>query len=349
MAILDSLCEDYDLKVVNVETEENRKRLSMIYKGRKVEFLGCSEPDTSLAFIDRVKRKLKKILPIKTSFYKKAVRIIDTTPYDLLWVIHENTLCEFRDYLKGKNYITSIYELRDDQPKIRKMMKDPLVHAKEVIVAEYNRGCIFRVWFKLPQTPTVIPNKPFLHPRIKNIENRYSDLLKNKNIILYQGGINEQRKLDVICRAVSRIEGWTLVLMGGRSLYRDKLQREFPNIICIDFVAPPKHLEITSYAKIGIVKYDYTYLNHAYCAPNKIWEYTGFGIPILGNDLPGLEYTVGKYQAGEFVNTDDENEVENAIKKISENYDQYSLNAQKFYNSVDIKEELNRIVERNID
>lgn len=347
MAILDSLCDEYDLKVLNVETPENRKRLMSLYEGKSVEFIGSCTPDISSAFLDRVRRKLIRTLPIKSTFYKKAVSIIESTSYDLLWVIHENTLCEFRDYLKGKEYITSIYELRDDRPDMRKKMKEPLQAAKEVMVAEYNRGCIFRVWFELTKTPTVIPNKPFYHPRKNNIKNPYSELLEGKNIILYQGGINEQRKLDVLCKAISNVPDWHLVLMGPHSAYRDKLQKEYPGIICIDFVAPPKHLEITSYAKIGIVKYDYTYLNHAYCAPNKIWEYSGFGIPILGNDLPGLEYTVGRYDAGLFVDTESVTAVEDAINKLVKNYDSYRANALKFYDSFDLKKTLTEVVQRN--
>ncbi|KAA6307134.1 hypothetical protein EZS27_041199, partial [termite gut metagenome] len=39
--------------------------------------------------------------------------------------------------------------------------------------------------------------------------------------------------------------------------------------------------------RIGIVSYAFDDLNHVFCAPNKTWEYTGFGIPMLGNNAPG--------------------------------------------------------------
>lgn len=348
MTILESLCDEYSLKIVNVETENNRKKLAEYYKGKDVEFIGSMRPDNKKDIYSRIRRRIVKIFNIRTSFYYKSIKLVDSTNYDLLWVIHEKTIDQFRSYLKGKKYVTSIYELRDHDPKLLSRISCSVRNAQEVLVAEYNRACISRVWFKLLKTPTVIPNKPLNHPLKREIPNEYSEKLKGKKIVLFQGGIDENRNLDVLCKAVNKSNEWTLVLMGHRTSYRDKLQALYPNVICIDFLAPPHHLDITSYASVGIVKYDYVLLNHAYCAPNKIWEYTGFGIPVLGNDLPGLQYTVGAYGAGEFIDLDNEIEVVKALKRISENYETYKNNAIRFYNSFDVKQKLLEVAERNI-
>ena len=71
-----------------------------------------------------------------------------------------------------------------------------------------------------------------------------------------------------------------------------------------------------------------------YCAPNKIWEYSGFSIPMLANDVPGLKYTVEMYKAGLCVNTNDENEIRNAILQISSKYDEFSYNAERLYERI---------------
>ena len=60
-------------------------------------------------------------------------------------------------------------------------------------------------------------------------------------------------------------------------------------------------MEITSYARIGINFYRPNCLNKAFCAPNKIYEFSGFGIPIIGNDIPGLKNTIGLNNAGKCV------------------------------------------------
>ena len=39
-------------------------------------------------------------------------------------------------------------------------------------------------------------------------------------------------------------------------------------------------------------------INAVFCAPNKVYEFAGFGIPMLCNDNPGLKYTVEYYGMG---------------------------------------------------
>ena len=86
-------------------------------------------------------------------------------------------------------------------------------------------------------------------------------------------------------------------------------------------------------------------MNHLFCAPNKTWEYSGFGIPTLGNDLPGLEYSIGSAGAGRCVDFDDKDAIIEAIKDIDNKYEEYSSNATKFYNSFDVGTSLKSITE----
>lgn len=68
----------------------------------------------------------------------------------------------------------------------------------------------------------------------------------------------------------------------------------YDKVIHIDSIPAPLHLEITSHATIGVVFYSDETLNKAFCAPNKIYEYSGFGIPAIANCIPGLINTIGK-------------------------------------------------------
>ena len=79
-------------------------------------------------------------------------------------------------------------------------------------------------------------------------------------------------------------------------------------------------------------------MNNIFCAPNKIWEYAGFGIPMLGNNIPGLQSTIGASQAGICVDTDRVGEILNAIQAIDSEYEFYSKKALAFYHSVSINE-----------
>lgn len=349
MAILDSLCEDYSLKVISYEKEGGKEKLKKLYAGKDIEFL-CKEIQSEAKTLTaRVKRHINMALHISSAFHKEAVRLIKDTSCDLLWVVHEETAFEFRKELVGKKYLLSLYELNDHRRDFLDEIRPVLHDALEVMVPEYNRACILRVWEKLSKTPTVIPNKPLYHPLERNIKNPYSNQLEGEKIILYQGYIQRSRNIDTVCEAVKDMQDYTVVMMGkGDQAYINELKSKYPHIIHISFVTPPNHLYITSYARIAIVKYDFVVLNAIFCAPNKTWEYTGFGIPVLCHNIPGLEYTIGRYKAGVCCDMDDKDEVKKAILQIEANYEQFSKNAITFYNSCNIKQEILAIVEKNI-
>lgn len=217
----------------------------------------------------------------------------------------------------------------------------------EVFVPEYNRACILRVWLQLKKTPTVIPNKPLGHPLKRNIENLYSKDLEGKKIILYQGYIQRSRNIDTLCEACKDMPEYKIVIKGGGDQsYIEELINKYPQIMHISFLTPPNHLFTTSYARFAIVKYDFVVLNAIFCAPNKTWEYAGFGIPVLCHNIPGLEYTIGQYDAGLCTDMDDKDCIKAAIQKMDSNYEYYSTNALNFYNSYDIKDALNGIAKR---
>ena len=95
----------------------------------------------------------------------------------------------------------------------------------------------------------------------------------------------------------------------------EKIVDIYDNCVFYPYVPAPLHLEVTSYARFGILFYRPTILNKAFCAPNKIFEYGGFGIPMIGNDIPGLKNTIGNSNAGICTKLTEEN-----IQKIVDVY-----------------------------
>lgn len=349
MTLLDALSNDFSLKVISKETDDSRNYLKSIYKNQDVEFLETTPEQPCNSLIHRAKRHIRRKLKIQSKYNKEACQLLSSTSYDLLWIIHEKTLNEFKAELKGKKYVVSLYELNDHDRSFLENIRESLSNAQEVIVPEYNRACILRVWEKLLKTPTVLPNKPLHHPKIKYIKNQYTNLLEGKKIILYQGYIQRSRNIDAVCEACREIPNYIIVIMGGGdSTYIEDLKTKYSNVIHIPFVTPPEHLKITSYAHIGIVKYDMVSLNAIFCAPNKTWEYSGFGIPVLGHNIPGLQDSIGKYSAGLCCDMDNKDEIKIAIAKIDAEYLKYSQNATNFYNSIDIKKLTFEIAYRNI-
>lgn len=341
MTILDSLCEDYTLKVICCETRESRKQLELLYEGRDVHFLSRVEKDNPRALLTRLQKRFKLRFEISKKFRRESETLIKETKYDILWVIHELTAYEYRAFLKGKRYLLSFYELNDHRMSFLRHLTSTVQNATRVFVPEYNRACILRTWLRLKQTPTVVPNKPLGHPRKRNIPNRYSSQLEGKKIILYQGYIVRSRNIDAVCEAVKDMPGYCIVLMGkGDDTYIQELKNKYPQILHISFIAPPEHLYVTSWAHIAIVKYDFVYLNAIFCAPNKTWEYTGFDIPVLCHNIPGLQYAIGQYRAGICTDLDNIQDIRKAIEEIENNYDDFCRNARTYYESIDIKDSL---------
>ena len=329
---------EYNLKVICSEEEPDMDRL---YKNDNLEFIHYYKLEPRLGLISRLRNRNKSV----KLFKKKVKEDLDSINYDILWIIHEQTAVVLRDILKDRNYILTCYEFRDiNEPKLHKPLISLCQNAKVNVVCEFNRAWISRIRFGLKSTPYVLPNKPFRHPRKKDLPN---DLLNScaEKTILYQGIISRERNLDGMCKAISSLKGFKLVFMGKKTEYYEELKKKYPNIEYIGFAKSPKHLNVTSNAYIGLVTYEPQDLNCVYCAPNKIWEYAGFGIPMIANDIPGLVYTVGAYKCGVCTDTDSTEAIINAVKEIDTHYDDYSKNAISFYESCDIENITKQIID----
>ena len=77
-------------------------------------------------------------------------------------------------------------------------------------------------------------------------------------------------------------------------------------------------------------------INVLYCAPNKLYEYSMFGIPMISNNLPALNFIFSKFEAGICTDILLEKNVCEAILEIDRNYESYSKASVQLYNSVDM-------------
>jgi glycosyltransferase involved in cell wall biosynthesis len=342
MTVIDSLIDTYELTVVIRDHEEVIENL---YTGKKIEFISFNKP---LRFKNKFFRAYNRIKRIH--FFRHQIPLlIKEREFDLVWIISAEAAIQLGRPINGIKYLFSIYELYDIVPDLLKKIKPFAQNAIRVIVPEYNRANMLRFWLDLTETPTVIPNKPASLPQPSSEIPEQIKSVADKKIILYQGYINRGRNLDALCKAVSSMPDYVIVLMGiGNDDYLGELKSKYPAIIHIGFLPPPSHLNITSHAYIGVVTYEFTDLNAVYCAPNKIWEYSGYGVPILANNIPGLVYTVGKDGAGCCIDMDNPKIIKDTIDYIDAHYTEYGLACIKMYNSFDVKKSINTIVENCI-
>lgn len=307
---------------------------------------------------------------LTTKIYnKKLIRKIiieNCPPGSILWTTTDNTAAAIGNILYRYIHIMQLMELIEDFPLsyrfpfIKANLAQYAQKACCVVVPEYNRAHIQKAWWKLKKVPFLLPNKPNYHPRKKQLPldkdlKKGIDIIKktmNKKIILYQGGFGPDRKLDIIAEAVKILgSDYNLILMGKYCDTIKNLMTEYQNIYHIDYIFPPKHLIVTSYAHIGVLSYvtdepccHYSLLNALFCAPNKIYEYAGFGLPMVGNDIPGLKAILEGINTGVCANEMTVQAFVEAFKQVESQYEKMSNNATGFFDSIDMEKYINNIL-----
>lgn len=288
------------------------------------------------------------------AFQKKAMKVIKNEFQEkgegLLWISGAQTILALGDKIKDYHYILQIHELHEHFSYQLKAIKKVIHSADLVFMPEYNRSIIYQVWFKLEKRPIVLPNKPYFLPTIEELEkfkNKHKELVsffQENKVILYQGEISAERNLSAFAQACHELPEYKFALLGKDHGMLNKYKQINPNLIHIDYTPAPEYLLFTSLAHIGIVTYEPKELNTAYCAPNKIFEYSAFKKPMLGNNIPGLK-VLEHCNAGVIVDEQDKESIKQGIKKIEENYTNYQEGTNVLFNSVDNGEIIRKALE----
>ena len=282
---------------------------------------------------------------------------------DYLWTVTMETLLLLgKEVLKYKN-IMELLELAESGRTLHGHLKVPVnkiaLRSWKVVAVEINRAYIQKTWWGLPNTPFVIPNKPFsldygtLTPELEKALERMKT--EKKKIVFYLGVIASDRDFLQLAKEIHKTGDYVFYL-AGRIFSQEnerlihKLETEF-NAVYLGAFDPPNHLALVKYAYIGVLPYRpkksaiYSELNALYCAPNKIWEYAGFGVPMVGSDVLGLKLPFEQWNIGRCCDLNNETSIIRAIEEVSRNHDEMSKNCYKFYDSVDLDKIVSEILE----
>ncbi len=296
---------------------------------------------------------------------RKLIKKIATKD-DIVWTMTDYEVMEIGKVLLKHRHVMQLMELIkdipyfDELPCFKAHIDKYAKRAEMVIVPEYNRAHIQKAYWNLDSVPFVLPNTPNIldcerNKQIPNqeIQNKiYS--LKDKKIILYQGTFGYERVLDQFILATRLLgDGYAVVLMGSNTADLQELVKKYPEVIHIDFIPAPLHLTVTSHAHIGILSYVNTQkikhfdpLNAIYCAPNKIFEYAAFGVPMISNDIPGLAVPFSKYNIGRCATELTAEEIKKEILNIEKDYDNIRNNCIEFYKSQQYDDLVENIIQK---
>lgn len=117
-------------------------------------------------------------------------------------------------------------------------------------------------------------------------------------VVLYQGGFAAGRGLEVCVAAVPGLPARAHLVLLGFGPMRDELVglAELVGVAdrvhVVDAVPPEELLSCTASATVGLMPYQPVSRNNMLALPNKIFEYTTAGVPVVASDLPELRRIV---------------------------------------------------------
>lgn len=306
-----------------------------------------------------VRRVLGGALGRVESYLKFRWRVLQSIGGDLesgspVWFGTADSAMALVGRLGRARYVLSVLELYDTKRIYRTMLHLLAPRAAAVVACEIHRAWMMLQWWNLQRLPFVLPNKTYGHPRTRGLQPSHDDTgaavgqLKGKTVVIYQGMIAPDRDLTLLARALARAANNYLLVLMGPERYEGvrRIQEIYGDTVYVGKFDAPRHLEVTSYAHIGVAYYDASTLNNIFCAPNKTYEYAGFGIPTLCNDVPGLVHTVGMSGAGVCVDFNDEESLCSALEEIERRHDELALGAKRFFDDVDSHKIMKAIVDQ---
>jgi hypothetical protein len=278
-------------------------------------------------------------------FHSDAWRFISTLPKTTpLWIGSADTAIALGPRLLKRRYVLQSNELYDTTWHLRLPLRPFARGALSVVVPEASRAAIVRYWYGLPCTPHVLPNKSVLQCQRRNAhidDPRAKDIIESlgsaTKLVLYQGQITAERDIRPVAAVVKKLGApWRFAIMGAEAFhpFLEEVRRLCPNVIVIPRIPAPGHLQVTSHAYVGVVTYTRTSFNHLFCAPNKIWEYSGAAVPMICDDLPGLQ-AVATGGAGVCVDFQDSEALTSSLLRIDAHHERYSAASAQFFESVD--------------
>ena len=249
----------------------------------------------------------------------------------------------FASKLSGALLVYDAHEIstsREGFQSLRKWIgwieKKLMPRADATITTTEMRAKYFSRAYGIPR-PTVLQNRPSYY------ETRPSTRIRDElslsqawPIVLYQGGLQAGRGLEMFVRAAQGIENVYFVLIGSGRLEDDlkQLVSELGvshKVKFLSMVALSELPDYTASADIGVQPLQNTCLNHYSTDSNKLFEYVLAGLPVIATNFPEIAKIVNQYEVGLLIDESLEGLIL-AIKRLidePELRDKFAMNALK--------------------
>jgi len=193
-------------------------------------------------------------------------------------------------------------------------------------------------WFKKNYKirPEIIMNVPVVQTNSgEELTVTLPEIQPDEKILIYQGVINFSRGIDKMIEAMQFVENAQLWIIGfgPKKTEFEALASQLNLNNKVKFIGqvPPSQLKlITPRADLGLsLEEDYG-ISYRYALPNKIFDYTHAGIPILGTNLPEIRNTIEKYGIGKTIQNHEPQHIAELIQQmLDEGKSVYTENLKK--------------------
>lgn len=169
--------------------------------------------------------------------------------------------------------------------------------------------------------PEVIRNVPIVRSLDYELTVNLPEIIPNQKVILYQGDINFSRGIDKMIEAMQYIDNAKLWII-GKGPKKEKFEKLTQKLNLSDKVkfigsVPPSQLKlITPKVDLGLSLEEDFGISYRYALPNKIFDYTHAGIPILATNLPEIKNTVEQFGIGKVIKNHEPIHIAEMIKEM---------------------------------
>jgi len=149
-------------------------------------------------------------------------------------------------------------------------------------------------------------------------------LPSSARVVLYQGGFSVGRGLEVCVASVAELPvDVHLVLLGFGPLREELVEQAdalgvADRVHVLDAVPPEELASCTISATVGLMPYQPVSQNNFLALPNKIFEYTAAGVPIVVSDFPELRRVAVDAGCGDVYDPFDPGSLAAALRRVLE-------------------------------
>lgn len=171
---------------------------------------------------------------------------------------------------------------------------------------------------------TLILNSP-LFKKDNSVSTKYFHNIYNipldELVFVYLGGFSHGRGIDYIIEAFSKGNIESHIIFIGYGELKDYIKEFTLKYNNIHLHKPVPHEEVVTLvrnADVGLSLIENISLSDYFCLPNKLFEYSFAGLPVLASDFPDISKIVLKYKLGKVCNISSES-INKAIKEFELN------------------------------